>query len=260
MSVLAGSVLADLTLSAANTAGVVTTGAAQAEVSAVAEATVKQARLVAHEIRNMLVPVKTALGALYREVLVAERPGDVISRRKEGIDGGIDSVFRFIGQMVELSQFAATPPEPFDILGTIRDSIEMIESESGQRIERVLPTQLPPVSGHRARVVTALANILRNATQAGSAAPLMIRLEAESIEGASAVRILVDDNGRGVPENMRRAIFDEGVSLRGGSGLGLALVREVFEKEMRGLVACDVSPLGGARFVVRVPTTGTERS
>ncbi|ATB43622.1 hypothetical protein CYFUS_009102 [Cystobacter fuscus] len=207
----------------------------------------------------MLVPVKTALGAFYREVQTAEHPGDVVARRKEGIDRGIDSVFRFIGQLVELSQFAATPPEPFDMLVALRDAVSVIESESGRRIEQVLPAQLPPVSGHRARVVTAIANILRNATQAVATESPVIRIEAESIEGASAVRLLVEDNGPGVPEPMRRAIFDEGVSLRGGSGLGLALVREVFEKEMRGLVACEASSLGGARFVVRVPTTGTER-
>jgi signal transduction histidine kinase len=72
------------------------------------------------------------------------------------------------------------------------------------------------------------------------------------------VLVTIEDNGPGVPENMRRAIFDEGISLRpGGAGLGLALVREVIEKEMKGLVACDASPLGGARFVIRMPTTGT---
>lgn len=260
MSVLAESVLADLTLSAANSVSV-NSGRATAsfEATAVSEATVRQSRLVAHEIRNMLVPVKTALGAFYREVQMAEHPGDVVARRKESIDRGIDSVFRFIGQLVELSQFAATPPEPFDMLVALRDAVSVIESESGRRIEQVLPAQLPPVSGHRARVVTAIANILRNATQAATSESPVIRIEAESIEGASAVRLLVEDNGPGVPESMRRAIFDEGVSLRGGSGLGLALVREVFEKEMRGLVACEASSLGGARFVVRVPTTGTER-
>ncbi|MFY0581513.1 sensor histidine kinase [Cystobacter fuscus] len=260
MSVLVESILADLTLSAASS--VVSSSestAAGFQASAVAEATVRQSRLVAHEIRNMLVPVKTALGAFYREVQIAERPGEVVARRKESIDRGIDSVFRFIGQLVELSQFAATPPEPFDMLVALRDAVSVIESESGRRIEQVLPAQLPPVSGHRARVVTAIANILRNATQAVTAEFAVIRIEAESIEGSSAVRLLVEDNGPGVPESMRRAIFDEGVSLRGGSGLGLALVREVFEKEMRGPVACEASSLGGARFVVRVPTTGTER-
>jgi signal transduction histidine kinase len=260
MSVLAGSLISDLTLSAADAAaGRLAESSSDVQASAVAEATARQSRLVAHEIRNMLVPVKTALGAFYREVLMAEQPGDVVARRSPGIDRGIDSVFRFIDQLVELARFAATPPEALELLPAIRDAISAVEMESGRQVEQVLPATLPPVSGHRARVVMALTNVLRNAVQAVPSQSPVIRIQAESIEGASAVRISVEDNGPGVPETMRRAIFDEGISLRGGSGLGLALVREVFEKEMKGLVACDASPLGGARFVMRIPTTGMER-
>jgi signal transduction histidine kinase len=260
MSVLAGSLITDLTLSTADAAAERTAeSTSDVQVSAVAEATARHSRMVAHEIRNMLVPVKTALGALYREVLIAEQPGEVVSRRSQGIDRGIDSVFRFIEQLVELSRFAATPPEAFDLLPVIRDAISAVENEAGQRIEQVLPATLPLVSGHRARVVMALTNVLRNAAQAVPPESPAIHIQAEAVEGASAVRISVEDNGPGVPESLRRAIFEEGFSLRGGSGLGLALVREVFEKEMKGLVACDASPLGGARFVMRIPTTGMER-
>ncbi|HEX8434893.1 HAMP domain-containing sensor histidine kinase [Archangium sp.] len=260
MSVLAGSLLADLTLSAADVATHWGTGTTvEVQASAVAEATARHSRMVAHEIRNMLVPVKTALGALYREVLLVEQPGEVIARRREGIDRGIDAVFRFVGELVELAKVSALPFESFDLVPAIRDAVSAVESEAGRRIEQMLPASLPPVSGHRARVVMALTNVLRNAAQAVPPESPVIRIQAEALEGASAVRIFVEDNGPGVPEPLRRAIFDEGISLRGGSGLGLALVREVFEKEMRGLVACDASPLGGARFVMRIPTTGMER-
>jgi signal transduction histidine kinase len=167
MSVLASSLISDLTLSAADAAaGRLAENSSDVQASAVAEATARQSRLVAHEIRNMLVPVKTALGAFYREVLMAEQPGYVVARRSPGIDRGIDSVFRFIDQLVELSRFAATPPEALELLPTIRDAISAIEMESGRHVEQVLPATLPPVSGHRARVVMALTNVLRNAVQA----------------------------------------------------------------------------------------------
>ena len=259
MSVLANSLLADLTLSAVNSVMNPDKRATDAHATTAAEATARQARLVAHEIRNALVPAKTALGALYREVLL-EAPGDVITRRRESIDRGIDATFRFVDQLVKLSTLAATPPEPFDPLPAIREAIAAVESETGRRIQQLLPAALPPVTGHRARVLLAIANVLRNAAQAVTAQDAIIRLQAESIEGAKAVLLTVEDNGPGVPENMRRAIFTEGVSLRpGGAGLGLALVREVIENELRGLVACDASSLGGARFVLRMPATGMER-
>jgi signal transduction histidine kinase len=260
MSILAGSLLADLTLASAEAFVRPTEkDASGARTSAAAEATARQARMVAHEIRNTLVPVKTALGALYREIQL-EPPNEVLGRRRERIDRGIDAMFRFIDQLVEISKLAATPPESFELLAAIRDALASSQQEASHPIESLLPGTLPPVSGHRARVVMALSNVLRNAVQAVPAGSPVIRIRAETADGARAVLVIVEDNGPGVPENMRRAIFDEGVSLRpGGSGLGLALVREVFEKEMRGLVACDASPLGGARFTIRIPVTGVER-
>lgn len=259
MSILARSLLADLTLSAAEAAARPDVHRPDLQAGAAAEATARQARMVAHEIRNTLVPVKTALSAVYREVLL-EPPSEVLARRRESIDRGIDSLFRFVDQLVRLATLAATPPEPFDPLLVIREAVTAMEAETGQHIEQSLPPALPLVSGHRERVVLALINVLRNAAQSAPAAAPLIRLQAESIDGARAVLVTIEDNGPGVPEEMRRAIFDEGISLRpGGTGLGLALVREVFEKEMRGLVACDASPLGGARFLLRMPTTGLER-
>jgi signal transduction histidine kinase len=257
MSILAKSLLADLTLSAAQAVSKSALEDAGARASA-AEATARQARLVAHEIRNALVPVKTSLGALYREMLLSP-PSETLARRREGIDRGIDAVFRFVEQLVRLSELAAKPPEPFDPLPVIRDAVSLVESETGRRIEQVLPSALPPVSGHRDRVVMAITNVLRNAAQAVTGPAAIVRIGAEPADGGRAVLVSIEDNGPGVPETMRQAIFEEGISLRpGGSGMGLALVREVFEKEMKGLVDCGASHLGGARFVIRMPTAGAE--
>jgi signal transduction histidine kinase len=255
MSILAKSLLADLSLSAAEVVSKPSLEEAGTRAST-AEATARQARLVAHEIRNALVPVKTSLGALYREMLLTPA-SETLARRRESIDRGIDAVFHFVEQLVKISSLAATPPEPFDPLATIRDAISLVESETARRLDYSLPETLPPVSGHRARVVMAITNVLRNAVQAAPGPEAVVRISAESWDDGRAVLLSIEDNGPGVPENMRQAIFEEGISLRpGGIGMGLALVREVFEKEMKGLVDCGASQLGGARFVIRLPAAG----
>lgn len=257
MSILAKSLLADLALSAAEVVSKPSAEEAGTRAST-AEATARQARLVAHEIRNTLVPVKTSLGALYREVLLTPS-SETLSRRRESIDRGINSVFRFVEQLVKVSELAATPPEPFDPLPAIRDAVSLVESETRMHIEQSLPTSLPLVSGHRARVVMALVNVLRNAAQVITGADPKIIISAESTDGGRAILIMIEDNGPGIPENMRQAIFEEGISLRpDGTGMGLALVREVVEREMKGLVDCGASRLGGARFAIRLPSAGTE--
>lgn len=248
LGLLASSLSADLTLAAAPSA-------LPASEAGIADATARQARLVAHEIRNALLPVKTTLGLLYRELLI-EPPTNALGRRRDTIDHGIAEVFRFVEELVSVSALASTPPEPLDPLPALRDALAALEPSPTLQVEVRLPDRLPPITGHRARVVTAFVNILRNAAQAGDVS--RISLEASAIDEGRAVLVTIDDDGPGVPEDLREAIFDEGVSLRsGGTGLGLALVREVFEREMRGVVTCRPSPLGGARFFVRLPSTGT---
>jgi signal transduction histidine kinase len=76
-----------------------------------------------------------------------------------------------------------------------------------------------------------------------------------------AVVLHVDDDGPGVAESHRNAVFERFTRLdeardrdRGGSGLGLAIAREVASVH-GGTVSCGDAPLGGARFTVVLPTT-----
>jgi two-component system OmpR family sensor kinase len=68
--------------------------------------------------------------------------------------------------------------------------------------------------------------------------------------------ISVSDNGPGVPADQRERIFEPFVRLprgpRGGTGLGLAIVRRTIESHS-GTITCEPSPIGGARFTLRLP-------
>ena len=71
--------------------------------------------------------------------------------------------------------------------------------------------------------------------------------------GRGRVLLSVDDQGRGIPRDLKARIFQPFFTTRaGGTGLGLAIVARRAE-EIGGAVEC-VSPLGpegGTRFVVR---------
>jgi signal transduction histidine kinase len=133
-----------------------------------------------------------------------------------------------------------------------------LESAGGDEI----PVIIDDVTAHRwlyvdkRRFERIVANLVQNAERyAGGVESVVVEAEGDH------VRICVDDNGPGVPEDERERIFDRfsrGASaagsrgLGGGSGLGLALVAE-HVKVHGGRVGVDTSPSGGARFIVELP-------
>jgi signal transduction histidine kinase len=67
------------------------------------------------------------------------------------------------------------------------------------------------------------------------------------------VRITIDDDGPGLPNSVRTTLFRPFTTTKpDGTGVGLALARKVAEEHDGTLDAGD-SPLGGARFTLRLP-------
>ena len=111
------------------------------------------------------------------------------------------------------------------------------------------------VAGSADQLRRVIVNLLANARRHATA---QVRVAVTSKEGL--VRLTIDDDGDGVAVDDRQRIFDRFVRLdasrsrdAGGSGLGLALVRElVVAHDWR--VGVTDAPSGGARFVVELLT------
>ena len=229
-----------------------------ARMESSADAAARHARMVAHEIRNALVPVQSAVESLYRDL---ERLGarDPVEKRRDTIDAGIARVFRFLRDISRIADHALTPSDLFEVTSAVQAAIAAVVSDFGGTILFEPQDALPAVKGHRDRFVLAIINVLRNAVQVGQRDTLEIRVSTGTHNGAE-VFVAVEDNGPGVPPEHRKNIFEPGFSLRPeGTGQGLALVREVIEAEMAGRALCEQSELGGARIVLRLPV-GAKRN
>jgi signal transduction histidine kinase len=91
----------------------------------------------------------------------------------------------------------------------------------------------------------ALENLTLNAVE-WARHPGLVEVRAEQV--GDELVFVVDDDGPGVPAELRDEVFRAYYSSKGGgTGLGLNLVRRVFEAHGGGIV-CEASPLGGARF------------
>ncbi|MDB5212155.1 MAG: hypothetical protein JWO86_82 [Myxococcaceae bacterium] len=118
----------------------------------------------------------------------------------------------------------------------------------------------------------ALVNLLSNAlkfTPAGGTVEVEARFgpPASSRGGTTErrdVEIVVSDSGVGIPADQRERVFDRGVRLERdrlmpGSGIGLAVVRDVMERH-GGVARVEEAPAGGASFVLTLPSDLRARS
>ena len=123
----------------------------------------------------------------------------------------------------------------------------------GGAVARALPAQKSVrFAGDAHHVEEVLANLIRNAVEAKGLGA-HIALFAES-DGPGWVRIHVDDDGPGIPHELRTNIFKPFTTTkRKGTGLGLAICKKIVE-EHGGTISIEDAPTGGARFVLRFPT------
>ncbi len=109
----------------------------------------------------------------------------------------------------------------------------------------------PTVVGDPVLLEWALEAMVKNAIDAlqGRSGTIILRVGAE--EGRGAIRVI--DDGPGVPREIRRTLFQPGITTkRGGWGIGLALSRRVVEDAHRGELVLEPSEKGSC-FVIRIP-------
>lgn len=210
----------------------------------VAEATIEQTKLIAHEVRNALIPVRHDMDALRSLELEPSH-----RRRIEDARSGVARVLEFVDKMVQASEVITEQPSRCEIGAVVDEALGWIDT--GRRVVRLLAPEPLYVVAPRMRLARAISNIAGNALQATTATqPVRVSFARST----GLVRVAIDDGGPGVPPEDRARVFLEGVTMRkDGSGFGLAFARRVVEGALHGKVWCEDSDLGGARFVIEIP-------
>ena len=215
------------------------------------ETSLRQRRFVSdasHELRS---PV----AAIRAQVEVAMRRGDSadwpeVGRRVLDEDERLEQAVAELLELARAEEGAAIDPVEVDL--------DEIVLEECARVRRV-PVDTSGVSAGRvlgsapqlARVVR---NLLDNACRHAES---KVAVTLGTRDGS--VWMVVDDDGPGIPSEDRSRVFDRFTRLDegrardvGGVGLGLSMGHAIVERH-GGVVTADAAPLGGARFVVRLP-------
>ena len=215
------------------------------------------ARRIAHEIKNPLTPIQLSAERLKRRYLKQ------IKDDPETFSICTDTIIRQvgdIGRMVdEFSSFARMPRptvKPEDAKELCQQAL-FLQRQGNPDIRYVstLPDRPVPLICDRRQVSQVLTNILKNSAEAiegREAAPGQTLAPGEitlSLRDEDAtVRIIVDDNGKGLPKEGRERLTEPYMTTRSkGTGLGLAIVKKIME-DHGGYLALDDREGGGARI------------
>ena len=228
------------------------------------QATKELTRNLAHEIKNPLGGIRGAAQLLALEFQGSER-AEELTEYTEVIVHEVDRLQNLVDRLLAPHRRAQVVGDVniHELCERVR-ALVLIEHPRGLSIVRDYDTSLPDFRGDREQLIQMLLNIVQNAAQA--LASRITREDAEIVlrtrvarqvtigkqRWRLALELHVEDNGPGVPAEIRDRIFFPLVSGRdGGSGLGLTLAQTIAQQH-QGMIDCESEP-GLTNFRITLP-------
>jgi two-component system sensor histidine kinase ChvG len=221
---------------------------------------------VAHEIKNPLASLRSAIGTMR----VASRP-DQQAKLLEVIEHDVQRLNRLVTDISNASrldsELVREEDERFDLVNVVRtltDHHAEQAARSGIAFFTDLPSERIHILGLEARLAQVFVNLITNAVsfcEDGDAVRVWVRRRG------NRVLVVFEDTGPGIPETALSRIFERFYSQRpegqfgNHSGLGLAISKQIVEAHGGVIWAENIRPTDaditsdplGARFVVGLP-------
>ncbi len=201
---------------------------------------------IAHEFKNSLATISG-----YAQMLAAETDAEVRQYASK-ITTETASLSRVVTDFLNFARPQELSLETFALLPVLRDCARECDIE--------LSAEVPPdfcLEGDATLLRRALSNLMRNSAEArrDGAPP---RVEATATAESDSLRIVLHDNGRGIPpEHLSHVFIPFFTTKAAGTGLGLALVHRIVTQH-GGSVAVASDP-SGATFTLLFPRRNIAR-
>jgi two-component system, NtrC family, nitrogen regulation sensor histidine kinase NtrY len=226
------------------------------------------ARRLAHEIKNPLTPIQLCAERIRRHFGGApEATRALVDECTSTIVGEVESLKALVDEFAQFARMPAPRAVPANLNAVLNDTLALYNGLFSQiRIERKFAPALPPVRLDVEQIRRVVINLVDNAIEAmvntsaarsagaipDGGAP-SITIETQHDPGNAVARIVIADNGPGVPAADREKLFMPYYSTKGrGSGLGLAIVRRIVAEHGGSIEVGDNIPQG-SRFVIELP-------
>ncbi len=211
---------------------------------------------VAHELRSPLTGVKG-----FTATLLAKWDRFSEQQRKlmlETVDADADRLARLITELLDTARIDSgrltLRTEPVDVEALVERVVTSAEAAGARPMRVFAHDGLPEMWGDSDKLSQVVTNLVDNAQRHGKGTVDVVFGPESAADGTPGVFLLVDDEGNGIPDEMRDRAFTRfwRSGARDGSGLGLYIVRGLVEAHAGEVTILD-SASGGARVRVWLP-------
>jgi len=208
-----------------------------------------------HMIGNRVFALRGEVNELRHLLREAELDREALAEVADGLQRNVERIDEILQDFRDFLTATTLTKQPTDVAALVRETIqEVVPRTEAIEIALAVEDGLPRAEVDPRKVRRALSELLENALNHMDRGRLEVEVGLEvQPSGRRAVRIAVGDTGPGVPEDLKKAIFEPFRSTRvKGMGLGLSIVKGIVEAH-GGTVAEVGVPGRGARFVMTLP-------
>jgi anti-sigma regulatory factor (Ser/Thr protein kinase) len=169
-----------------------------------------------------------------------------------------------VGNFISFARHQSTARQWVNMNDLVNQSLATHQTDiqsAGVELELSLDPMLPDTLVDSDQVVQVLNNLVNNALYAMANHAVPGRLTLLTRRHGTSLRIVVQDNGPGVPEDLVERIFEPFFTTKpvgSGIGLGLSIGHSVLS-DHGGQFGYENAPEGGARFIMEFPLLETEQ-
>jgi two-component system nitrogen regulation sensor histidine kinase NtrY len=190
----------------------------------------EMAKQVAHEIKNPLTPMK--LNIQYLQKTIQDNPDNVIplaGRVSKTLVEQIDNLVDIANAFSNFAKKNEPKNEIINLNNLLNNICDLFKQEPNTQITFKSFVDHPIIYFDRNQLVRAFNNIMKNAVQAKKESE-DIQIDVLLYEMDNLYKISITDNGEGIPEEVRKKIFEPNFTTKNsGTGLGLSISKKNIE-------------------------------
>ena len=185
--------------------------------------------MLSHEIKNPLAGIKGASQIIQKRVNFKGKDFNLIKL----INNETERIKKLLNSLENFTDDRPIKKKNINLNQVIRNSKDSVKAMFNKKkinfIENYDPS-LPNIYGNENQLTQLFVNLLKNGVEAAKKVNVIIKISTRYEHGRLPIKVLIEDNGTGIPDDLKENIFDAFVTNKiNGKGLGLSICAKIIQ-------------------------------